>query len=103
MAIVQGHWSLMRPATRVRRDPTLELAPTIFFWDTTRGTTISRGDVVAAVTRIAISAGRDERIVAPIVERLEGCGGFHWRSSLELAHCLRAAWIWSYLPKAQEY
>ena len=35
----------MRTATRVRRDPALELAPTILFLDTTRGTTISRGDL----------------------------------------------------------
>ena len=42
--------SLMRTTCRVRRAPALELAPTIFFLDTTRGTTISRGDVVDGAT-----------------------------------------------------
>ena len=37
--------SLMRTTCRVRRAPALELAPTILFLDTTRGTTISRGDL----------------------------------------------------------
>ena len=42
--------SLMRTATWVRRAPALELAPTIFFLDTTRLATISRGDVVDGAT-----------------------------------------------------